>query len=1118
MTDVAQYRFLPWTRRGLAAQAGGPDPADGSPLPERARLSVGVTVTGAGRASMDLALYGPGDVLGIDTHLIVRTEPRPNSTDVEPNYLPAVEFDPPDFPWLFTPAAPGADQRLRPWLVLVCLDRAVVEPPHMTSPGGRRRPLPVVELSSAEVATELPDLHESWAWAHTQVATDTASGPVTPAGLDAAPDLTVSRLMCPRRLEAGHRYVACLVPAFDAGVARGLTGEAPPTAADGTTPPIGPAWDVTAPADLVLPVYFHWEFATGPEGDFEELVKRLDPFVCPPTVGTAPMHVGHGGPELPEIDDGRPGATLAMDGALRAPSRTPGTLNEVAQDLRDGLRKALGAPADLAEATGTAQTPVLGPPLYGGGHTRRHRVATTDTSWFAELNLDPRCRTAAGLATEVVRRNQEDLMQAAWEQVGRLDPANDLLNRGRFALEVVRRLYERHLQPLPAHRFLQLTAPMGTRTLLDALTVTATVQRTSLPDAAADPALRRLLGGRQPLLRRAARRAGHPPTAGGAAAPMALVARMARADGVVDPNLADRDGLAGAAGLEELAIPGSGSALVDMAAIGVPLRLPADVLRDGRTRYRAVTRIVAALGEGMSAASVRPRDDLRLTGLLTPEVIRIVGAAPTAGSGTVLGDASLTGVLAAVRDASAGNPEAPALLLDMSGARPRVAALDVDGQGRLVVRTPGTTPSVPVGELAPTLLHADTATMAAAIGSLPAGTLAPLRRPGSVPPVIVTGTSPGGGPQPPASTPPVVPTKTLPAPVRDLAVISRFELAWAGAHRTVTAAPPVPARTAVPFAVTAARTAVLAAIDPATTIPRRLATMLTVAGTSLLTATDDRLAVSGTADRVLAFPELPVPVHQLLAHHAPDRFVPGVDAVPGNSITLLETNPRFVEGFLVGMNHEMNRELLWREYPTDRRGTPFRHFWGWFDGRPDIPPIHTWPAGAALGGTTRGGGGGQLVLLVRGELLRRYPNTSVFAWRAAGSDLKDPPGPDDIVHPVFGGRFDPDMTFYGFPLTETDVADDGWFFVIQEQPTEPRFGFDESPTGTEPGPLDAWPDATWRHTGTDPGSHLLIAGNPLTGTTRTGVTFAVNAAHTAAITLQKPVRVAVRSSRLLPPS
>ena len=37
--------------------------------------------------------------------------------------------------------------------------------------------------------------------------------------------------------------------------------------------------------------------------------------------------------------------------------------------------------------------------------------------------------------------------------------------------------------------------------------------------------------------------------------------------------------------------------------------------------------------------------------------------------------------------------------------------------------------------------------------------------------------------------------------------------------------------------------------------------------------------------------------------------------------------------------YEFNRELLWREYPTDQRGTPFRVFWPRPGGEADIPPI-----------------------------------------------------------------------------------------------------------------------------------------------------------------------------------
>lgn len=35
----------------------------------------------------------------------------------------------------------------------------------------------------------------------------------------------------------------------------------------------------------------------------------------------------------------------------------------------------------------------------------------------------------------------------------------------------------------------------------------------------------------------------------------------------------------------------------------------------------------------------------------------------------------------------------------------------------------------------------------------------------------------------------------------------------------------------------------------------------------------------------------------------------------------------FGDSNLVGLNHEMARELLWSEYPTDQRGTYFRQFW-----------------------------------------------------------------------------------------------------------------------------------------------------------------------------------------------
>ena len=121
------------------------------------------TVTG----EQTMRLYGPGDIIGIDTRLIVRTDPKPFATNFEPNYLALVEFDPPDFPWMFSPAqgrrfAAAASlaraARARPRSACRCRD---------CSPARRclrsRSP-------SAHTATELPNLADAWMWAHAQAA------------------------------------------------------------------------------------------------------------------------------------------------------------------------------------------------------------------------------------------------------------------------------------------------------------------------------------------------------------------------------------------------------------------------------------------------------------------------------------------------------------------------------------------------------------------------------------------------------------------------------------------------------------------------------------------------------------------------------------------------------------------------------------------------------------------------------------------------------------------------------------------------------------------------------------------------------------------------------------
>jgi hypothetical protein len=268
----------------------------------------------------------------------------------------------------------------------------------------------------------------------------------------------------------------------------------------------------------------------------------------------------------------------------------------------------------------------------------------------------------------------------------------------------------------------------------------------------------------------------------------------------------------------------------------------------------------------------------------------------------------------------------------------------------------------------------------------------------------------------------------------------------------------------------------------------------------------------------MAYPQLNLPAYTYLALYDRTRFCPGVDEVPPESITLLETNPRFIAGFMGGLNHETNRELLWRSFPSDGRGTPWRSFWKRTDGRPDIFEIHTWGK--------RGNRDdlpvqtldplGNLVLLLRGDLLRRYPNTMAVAVRAVRISGVQKPSelPADLRTPVFAGAFDPDVSFFGFPLVSADLTtDEGWFFGLMEPVTEPRFGFDET-VGRETTDPTSWNDVAWPDLLITPG--YLAAGALATLAARDGLTPPVGQADgVAAALFQRPFKLLIHARHLV---
>lgn len=451
MTDPASLTFLSWTRTGLLP-AAAPDPLSG-PVPGVTTVPIGTRVNDRDVIEIPVRLHSPGDVVAVDHSQVIRTDPSPGDDTFPPHLFPLIEFDRPELPWLLTPSAPADRDRLRPWLVLVVVDREraqLVAGNVDNDADGAALPVLLAELE------DLPDLAESHLWAHAQVVLD---GPLDDARVDRllsdAPDRTLSRLLCPRRLDPRRPYLACVVPAFEAGRLAGL----------GATPPIqeqellSPAWSAGTGSAPPLPVYYHWEFATGEAGSFEALVSKLAGRPLPPQVGLMPIDVSHPGGGLPDLTPGQAGSVIDLEGALKTPSTSAAPWDEATrQGFEASLRPLLDPAATEEELT---------PPVYGMAQAGRTRfTADADQlAWLRDLNLDPRHRAVAALGARAVQDNQEDLVAATWDLLAELAKVNQAQRQGQLARTVAGSVYDRRIDlsrpgsVLSDARLLQVSRP-----------------------------------------------------------------------------------------------------------------------------------------------------------------------------------------------------------------------------------------------------------------------------------------------------------------------------------------------------------------------------------------------------------------------------------------------------------------------------------------------------------------------------------------------------------------------------------------------------------------------------------------------------------------------------------
>jgi hypothetical protein len=479
MSDpVGQYHYQAWARRGVGASVTNPDSGT---LPSRASLSVQLflDVTDGTQPNpvlppvCSVELFGPGDITGIDPRVIIRTEPRALTVNFEPNYLCGMEFDSPDFPWLFTPAAASGD-RLHPWVALL-----VLKADEFQTPAVAPNPLPVIVV---EKLAALPDLSVSWNWAHVQISGNASLADT----LATAPSLAISRLLSPRRLGPETSYSAFLVPAFDVGVKVGLGLDV------STMTAAAPAWTTgTESKDpITLPYYYKFDFHTSDAGDFESLVRALTPRVLPPTVGQRSLDVDSTNPDLP------------LGGALQSVTMTPTTWTDPGKsEFQTSTQAVVNQTSPQTwDPANPGPDPIVVPPIYGrwmAGITSVDRMAA---GWENDLNLDPRNRATAGMGTEVVQEERTALVASAWQQVDGIRQANQMLAQGQLARAASQQLYKQHLVAAPTTTLLTFTSPLHTRLLASPTTVATTIRASRVPLHMFSATFRRVTRGRSATL------------------------------------------------------------------------------------------------------------------------------------------------------------------------------------------------------------------------------------------------------------------------------------------------------------------------------------------------------------------------------------------------------------------------------------------------------------------------------------------------------------------------------------------------------------------------------------------------------------------------------------------
>lgn len=1022
------YQFFSWARRGIANEIAEADTLGQAGVATTALLRAqvdaaldivgekGGAIVATHTVARRLEVVGPADAGPLRADAVIRTEPQNAEPAFVASHLPYVEFYEEDFPWRYTPAKANGD-RLRPWIQLWVLEPSELE----REDGVGGAPARVKLKDPATVPAD-----GSWAWAHVQVAIEPEDGAALDHSVTANPDACLSRLLCPRRLEAKKKYLAFVVPAFETG-RRAALGE------DVAGLASVPAQQAADPSKW-HPVLYEFHFTTGDAGDFEDLARRIQPFAAGDGLAYREMDASTPGYGL---DDVAPDVPVRLESALipadyARPDSPPN--DPVAQRLATILNATSGAASGSAPVhplhassggsfpAGFVEDPIVLPPIYGGWHAGAVRVLdATNPAWVDELNTNLADRAAAGLGAAIVADKQEELMERAWQQVEGLEAINRRRREAEMSANVLLTIVAKHVQPTHESRRVALTSPVHKVVLgLSGKTVAEEIRGSVLPPAALSGAFKR-----------AARKLGRDATG----VPLARQLPAGFANGTLSAAPESTE-------LADALEPAVASQALDAATkglfedpIGIARFLFARGVRASVVRELALHGSIAAMLVAVSASFAAWTATVQVD-CAAELALRSAEIASTA---QLHVQATLNALLGALRSITAGPT-----LEEVTVGLDRVVFDDVfqltgplDGKSYkgVVFAADGTAPLAPARMTTPvevTQFAADYAAFRAGIFD---------QRPRIVAPRAIV--------------------------LQDVDA------------------------------------AVVTATNPVLALAARVGRLT---------------SVSAPAGRpfasTMAYPTFEDALFEELLRRGADHIVANVDSIAKDSATIVVPNKRFIAAVMAGANHAMACELLWREYPTSLAGTFFSNFWNLADSvdqGPDIDAMDQWVG--RLGDACKRSAD-VIVLLLRSELLRKYPNTVVYAEKAVVQNGVFNLGGTQKL-PVFRADVTSEVTALAFDLTKEQavgVHDGGWFIVFKQRPGQTTFGCDAG-EGVLPA-LGTWNDLDWRHIGTQPGGYLDLGAN-LVG--MIDGTWAASASDMAYILYQAPFLCARHARDLIGP-